>query len=308
MIELFEREPLVYPDGREIMPIAGGDFVLPRFQAQNPTYSKYELGWASCQSFSHAMAAAFDRQVKFVMSGGQLRERVRPIDHVGGLTHAQVDQALNDGWDIDVGTYYRLPWATAEKFVDAGMGMSLSVWYAVLADSPYDAGRGFRLNHEIFVPPGWGVMDPLADGRYGEAYKYRGAAYPRGLLKEAAGKLNLSASGYRKLGDGLVYATFTRDRVKSRRLIFDAREAFWIYRVDRRTGHVTPGVTGRYAKKFASQTSAACTPPQTYAWDTTPGRPGGIVKKSLVQITTGTVLKGAYIAYPQAALHLEVAA
>lgn len=258
--------------------------VFPTFQPQNPAINGYSLGWASCTAYSGAMAAAFERQVKVVMSGESLRRRTG--DTSGGTNLAQIDNALVSGWSINLAVYYRLPWSTFQKFINSGMGGILQGWYAPIADSRFDAGNGFRGNHAIFVPPNWGVMDPLADGRRSGVYKYRGEPYPPSLLKNFAGKLNLSTSGYRPLGDGLVYCAMTRDKTHTYGVAFTGGGAFWVYRVgpDGR-------ISGRYSKRFTKSTSASCTVAAWYQW---PGHVG----RSLVRMTTGG-LAGEYVAVPQ---------
>lgn len=259
--------------------------ILPTFQAQNPAISGYSLGWLSCTAFSAAMAAQFDRQA-FVCTGAQVRQRTG--DTTGGLTLAQVDSALTLGWGVELSTVYRYPWADFAKRINAGQGAILQGWYGPIADSRFDAGRGFRGNHAIFVAPAWVGMDPLADGRYGEAYKYHGEAYPQSLLRAFAGQLNLGGS---RLGDGYVYASFTRDNVHTYALSFTGG-SFWVYRV------ANGVITGRYAKKFSGPTSAPCLLPRLTPW---PGQGS----RSLAYVTKGA-LEGEYVAVPQSNVQLKV--
>lgn len=262
--------------------------ILPTFQPQNPALNGYSLGWLSCTAYSGAMAAAFHRQVKFVMSGEALRRKTG--DTTGGLNLAQIDTALNAGWSIDLGTYYRLSWATFEKFIDAGMGAVLQGLYAPIADSRFDAGRGFRGNHAIFVPPRWGVMDPLADGRYGQAYKYQGEAYPRSLLRSFAGKLDL---GGRPLGDGYVYCAVTKDNVHSYR-VHVGPGRFWVYSL------ANGVITGRMAREFSREVVLRCTAPRLYPW------PGNTSRTLVRVIHPGSSLDVKYLAIPQSAVKLEL--
>lgn len=246
--------------------------ILPTMQYQSPAISGYALGWLSCTAFSAAMAAQFDRQ-KFVCTGEQVRRLTG--DTSGGLTLAQVDKALLDGWGVNLNTVYRLPWADFAKRINAGQGAILQGGYGPIADSRFDAGRGFRGNHAIFVAPGWIGMDPLADGRYGEAYKYRGEAYPQSLLRAYAGKLNL---GDRLLGDGYVYASFTRDNVTSWKAIVHPADGetyrrFGVYTI---TNGVVTATSVARTKGF----SATCTPPRLYSWP-------GHTSQSLVRLTSG---------------------
>lgn len=182
----------------------------PTFQPQNPALSGYSLGWLSCTAFSAAMAGDYDTLGAKRPTGEQVR--MLTGDTTGGLNLGQVDAALLLGWDINLNTVYRLPWADFAAAINAGKAAILQGLYAPIADSRFDAGRGFRGNHAITVLPGWVVMDPLADGRATGVYRYHAEPYPEALLRSFAGQLNL---GTTRLGDGLVYASLTRDRAKT---------------------------------------------------------------------------------------------
>ena len=287
-----EAQRIIVPDGsmREIMPIAGGALVIPTFQAQNPAINGYYLGWASCTCYTGAMAAAFHRQTKMVMSGESIRRRTG--DTTGGTNLAQVTGALRSGWGINLEVTYKLPWATFAKKVQGGAGAILQGWYAPIADSRFDAGNGFRGNHAMFVPPGWGTMDPLADGRHPGVYKYHGESYPPFLLKKFAGLLNLATSGYRKLGDGYVYAAFTRDLIHSYHVQFLGGR-FWTYDIAQ-SGYIYD----RDPADVSAPTGAPVGPPERHGW---PGHSAKILHKVL-----DGKFQGKYIAIPQSQLKLQV--
>ena len=264
--------------------------LLPTFQAQNPAINGYPLGWLSCTAYSGAMAASFDRQLKMATTGEAVRRATG--DTSGGLTLAQVDAALNRIANVNLSVYYRLPWATFAKFIDSGMGGILQGGYAPIADSRFDAGRGFRGNHAIFVPPNWAAMDPLADGRYGQAYKYANEPYPRELLKRFAGRLDVDGQGH-LLGYGYVYAAMTKDNVHTYRVRYGGR--FWVYTVgpDGR-------ISGRTARHFSDFSTSACTVPKSYAWP-------GHTNRTLVRVTNPkSSLNGQYLAVPQSNVSLQV--
>jgi len=279
-----------------ISPIGGGALVFPAFQPQNPDINGYYLGWASCTAYAGAMAAAFDRQVQIVMTGAALRNRTG--DTSGGLTLAQIDAALNTYWHINLTTYYRLPFTSYQKMTNGGAGSVLQGLYAPIADSRYDAGRGFRDNHAIANVPTWAALDPLADGRYGEAYRYRGEPYLPSLLQRFAGKLDLDPRGayYRPLGDGLVYAAFTRDRTFAYSLVFSPGD-FWAYDL----GH-DGRIASRESLRFSGATSVSCRVPRRIDW---PGHGSRLV----AQVTNGrSSLYGKWIGVPQYHVKLRVAA
>jgi hypothetical protein len=270
--------------------------VIPTFQPQNPAINGYSLGWLSCTSYSGAMAASYERQVKLAMTGESIRRRTG--DTVGGTNLAQLDKALINGWHIDLEVYYRMSWTTFERLIDRGMDGVLQLWYAPIADSRFDAGRGFKGNHAVNVPSGWGVQDPLADGRYGQAYRYKGEPYPRELLRNAAGKLNVAGSGYRAVGSGLVYAAMTVDRTADYSLVF-TKGAFFVYRVGP-DGRILPGEKGRYATAFSADTSTACSMPRSYAWP-------GVGSRTLAMVTNPkSRLYRQYVGVPQANVKLDV--
>jgi hypothetical protein len=183
--------------------------VTVTFQAQNPAISGFYLGWASCTSFSAAMAASFDQGVGLLVTGGLVRRWTG--DTTGGTTLAQNDDALTAHTPVRLDVQYRLPWTDFVARINGGEGAVLQGWYEPIAATRYDAGGGFTGNHAVFVPPGWGVMDPLADGRRSGIYKYHGEAYPQALLRTFAGQLNIGSGRIVRLGAGLAYAAFTRN-------------------------------------------------------------------------------------------------
>jgi hypothetical protein len=212
------------------------------------------------------MAAAFDQGKTKVMTGEQVRRLTG--DTVGGTNLAQVDAALLKGWNVNLATTFRLPWADFVKAIDSGKGAILQGGYGPIADSRFDAGGGFRGNHAVTVLPGWLVMDPLADGRRSGIYRYHGEAYPKSLLLDYAGKLDL---GSYHLGAGLVYASLTHDKVAAWRASVNGRHG--VYEVIDNTVVGSRVATGTY--------SASCTPPRIYLWP-------GHTSQSLVRLTSGS--------------------
>ena len=260
---------------------------LPMFQPQSPALSGYSLGWLSCTAFAAGMAGDFDTLGQKRPTGEQVRTLTH--DTTGGLNLSQVDAALLEGWDINLNTVYSLPWATFAQKITAGCGAILQGGYRPIADSRFDAGHGFRGNHAIFVAPGWVGMDPLADGRYPDVYKYHGEAYPQQLLRTFAGHLDL---GGRELGLGLAYASFTRDNVHTYHLSFLGGPAFWVYKVSNGV------IVSRRSVRLRRSSGAPCEPPRLVRW---PGQ----TARTLVKVTAG-MFAGEYISVPQSSIRLEL--
>ena len=200
-----------------------------------------------------------------------------------------MDTALQR-WDVNLNVIYRLPWTDFAKKINAGCGAILQGWYAPIADSRFDAGRGFRGNHAVFVAPGWVTMDPLADGRASGVYKYHGEPYPTSLLQSFAGQLDLG-NGHR-LGAGLTYAAFTRDQVHTYQLNW-LGGAFYRYFLNASK----TAIVRRAPVSQIGATSAPVSAPKKYPW--------GSSSRILVRVLDGK-FQGIYVAVPQSQLKLEL--
>jgi hypothetical protein len=254
---------------------------VPHFQPQNPALSGDRWGWFDCTAFSAGMAGDYHTCGATRLTGGRVRaesNEATPNPASPGLDLAQIDAVLNrHGIDLDV--QYAYPWAAFASRINQGQGAILQILYAPLNGTHYDADPQFHGNHAIFVPPGWAAMDPLADGRRSGIYKYGGEAYPQSLLRTAAGRLVTQVKNGvpQHLGDGLVYAAFTRDNTSNTRWYANIRPApggrrsFWRYWIDStgRVTHRTPWATGGFQNP--------CSAPSYKPW--------GAGKAHLVQIT-----------------------
>ena len=258
-----------------------------RYQPQNPELSHYALGWTSCTAFAGAMAGDFDSQGSKYPTGAAVRRLTGDV--TGGLTLAQVTMALQRGWNVSLDIRYRMTWATFARKLDAGHGAVLQGHGIVFNGTPFYAGA--PVNHAIFVPPDRRALDPAADGRRDGIYDARTRkVYPDTLLRKFAGRLILDMSTRRQLGDGLVYAAFTRDVTTNYYLRFKADIPFWVYTV---AGY---GIVSRRTVTFGASTSAPSGAPGYVPW---PGRTGRV----LVPVLKGA-LAGEHVAIPQTAVTL----
>lgn len=235
----------------------------------------------NCTAASAAMAADFHSLGHIRLSASQVRTWTG--DTSGGTNLAQIDYALRTHVNIDLDTRYRLAWTEFTRRINAGEGAILQGWYAPIRATRFRGSDTFGGNHAIFVPPGWGAMDPLCDGRRTGIYKYHGEAYPQSLLREFAGRLNVGGSSYVSLGLGLVYAAFTRDNVAAApRYEVSIRptppatsKAFFTYTL-------TNGVITKRTTNYTGGFSAACSASRLWRW------PAQDRSEALVQITSGS--------------------
>ncbi len=254
---------------------------IPRFVKQLDG-SKY--GGLNCTCASAAMAADDDSCGSKRTSGSQVRSWTG--DTSGGTNLAQIDSALQSHLNVNLDVRYRYPWADFVRRINNGEGAILQGWYMPIRNSRFRGSETFGGNHAIYVPSGWGAMDPLADGRRTGIYKYHGERYPESLLKEYAGKLNVGGTRYVPLGDGLVYAAFSRDNdVTFKAVVHPSPPATT---VEYSLYTVTNGVISRRVQRTTTGfTVASVSPPRIYRWPS--GSPA-----TLSQCLVGS-LKGYYL-------------
>jgi hypothetical protein len=181
--------------------------------------------------------------------------------------------------DIRIGSR-KVSWADYERRRKAGQGAVIQVNYGPIADSKYDAGRGFRGGHAMFESI-HATYDPLADGRASGVFRHNGTVYDREIMKRAAGGLITASSsqGVVRVGYGYIWAAFTRDVIPAYHAQVPAGD-FWAY-------WVVDGAVKKRIKRTTGGFSAGCLPPQTFPWS-------GHGSVTLVKLTTGS-RAGTYI-------------
>ncbi len=184
----------------------------PTFQAQNPAISGYRYGWESCAAFVGAMAHDYATCGLNHVTGQQVRNLTNepiPDPKSPGLTIYQVAAALAR-LNVPVTPFLRMSWSTVESLLASGHYVSLCVAYSVIRPTRFSGDPNFYGGHQIGVPPGFEVQDPLCDGRRAGIYKYHHEPYPVDLVKRAAGAFRVTINGVpSNLGYGWAQGFYT---------------------------------------------------------------------------------------------------
>lgn len=189
----------------------------PQYRAPFEAQLGELYGGFNCTAVSAARAAAHATCGVKNVTGAQIRALSdEPVPDPGspGLNLPQVDAALGHlgvYLDTRIGTR-AVPWPEYEQRRLDGEGCILQIGYGPIADSPFDAGNGFRGNHAIFETV-HSTYDSLADGRRAGVWKFDGRVYPRATIKAAASVLVIGSAGPGAVhpAPGTVWAGFTVD-------------------------------------------------------------------------------------------------
>lgn len=241
----------------------------PTFQPQNPNLNGFKYGWLSCTSYAYAMGASYDRQVARYVTGQTLRMNCRyadgTVDLTGGTTLAQNDRAMERlfGFSLDVRTPVR--WEELIERNEGGQGVVLQGHGEVFEGTRFYCAAS--VPHAVFVPPDRGAMDPSADGRRPEIYRYHNERYPEDLLRRFAGRTILSLRDpSKRLGLGWAYAAFTIDRTADHEAIVrplpgHIRREFTVYPV-RNMPNGTRVISGKPEIMATKGFAIPCTEPK----------------------------------------------
>lgn len=154
-----------------------------------------------------------------------------------GLNIPQVSDVAYDEYRVyfeqHVGSR-AMDWAEYEELRRGGRGAVIQVSYQPIAESRYDAGRGFVGGHAMFEDQHL-TGDSLADGRAKGVHLWRPGdpeVYPRSLMKEAAGDLIIGYAEGRAIraGNGKVWCAFGKDTAPNRRVRILRGEGFNVFR------------------------------------------------------------------------------
>lgn len=252
----------------------------PQFQLQ----ANDPHGGVNCCAYSAAMAVDYATRGAVVPTGRRIRElssEPNPSPSSPGLNLAQIDAVTRKYYGVDLDVRYKLPWTEYETIRKRGHGAVLQIDYSPISTSAYSGSPTFGGGHAIFENDHT-TIDPLADGRRPDIWRYDGRLYPRTLMRKAAGLLVIGNNV--RVGDGYCYVGFTnipKDGPLPRYRIQVTKGSWFDY--DVRDG-VIKGRTSRGTGGF----SADCSAPRRYSW---PGHSGSY---RLVRVTSGAY-KGSYI-------------
>jgi len=133
-------------------------------------------------------------------------------DTSGGTNLAQVNAALQKGWNVSLDLEYGLDFDTFMARIKSGRGAILQGSCLATKGTTYQESESFTGNHSWFVnshnDDGFLVYLPLGDARRA-GITDSPRRIPKSIVYKFAGLLEVT-SGHR-LGMGRVYAGFTRD-------------------------------------------------------------------------------------------------
>jgi hypothetical protein len=218
---------------------------------------------------AHAASDAIDHATCGAKDPGGRTIRLKssepvPDPNSPGLNLNQVATVAKNhyGVSLDIRTGSRkVSWAEYERRRTGGQGAIIQVNYGPIADSKYDAGRGFRGGHAMFESA-HATYDPLADGRASGVFRHNGSVYDRDIIKKAAGSLIIASSsqGVVRVGNGFIWAAFTRDVIPAYHARVPAGD-YWAY-------WIVDGKVKKRSKRTTGGFSAPCTPPDSTPWGT----------------------------------------
>lgn len=240
--------------------------------------------WAQSRAIAHATCG--DK----VPSGRTIRvlsSEPVPDPKSPGLNLVQVAAVARKTYGVEMDVYVgsrALTWEQYENRRRSGRGAIIQVGYGPVADSEYDAGRGFRSNHAMEEDQHQ-TLDSLADGRAPGVYENvegEPVLYRRSVMRRAAEQLVVGTFNGKAIlaGPDKVWCAMTRDVVPPYRVDIVPRPG----RPQRRYRQflIEDGEIKDFVRRLTRKgIHESCTPPRAFTWK---GRPGIYY---LVQITSG---------------------
>jgi len=242
------------------------------------------LASQNCGASSGAMLVQVESAGTKHPTGSDFRANVKnpdgSYDRGGGTNPSQIVETARRAYGVVLDQRSMEFDAMWTMGASADVAIALAISYAPIAPTMYDGSPGFTGNHAVVLSGGM-VYDPLADRRR-RGIPQGPQKWPKALLRNACGRLNIAAPGtpYRSLGQGRALAVIAKAPAVApkRYSVAFAPQSFWLY-----SG---PPWT-RESRRFSKKTSAPCEAPITIPW-----RSG--MRKRVVRVSAGS-LAGKYV-------------
>lgn len=237
-------------------------------------------GPVDCMPWAASRAIADETCGRRVPTGRTIRllsSEPVPDPRSPGLNLEQIRDVAWDNYGIWLVIRKNVSWSVVESLREEGRGYVLAASYAPVADTKFDAGRGFRGNHAFYERTA--TYDPLADGRASGVWRYDGSLYYRETMKKAAGALDMG--GGHRVGYGRAWIAVTKDLVPDFEVHVPAGE-FWVYEL---------GASGYIYDRHLEKTGgfgASCTPPHIHHVHSTARGKFPVDAYTLTLVTSGS--------------------
>lgn len=229
--------------------------------------------WAESRAIAHATCG--DK----VPSGRTIRVlSSEPVPNPAspGLNLVQVADVARKVYGVEMDVYVgsrALTWEQYENRRKSGCAGVIQVGYGPVADSEYDAGRGFRGNHAMEEDQSQ-TLDSLADGRAPGVYENvegEPVVYRRSVMRRAAERLVIGSFNGKPIttGPDKVWCALTRDVVPPMQVDIAPRagKAYRRYR----SFEIEDGQITGYRARRTKGLHERCSAPRAFTWK---GRPG----------------------------------
>jgi hypothetical protein len=170
--------------------------------------------WDNCGCASHAMAVLRHRKGidprnvhGWPPTPDAIRVAIDGRHQCGGTNLGENEDAVRKLYGVEMAVRYQIPWASFRSLIISGRGAVVTILYAKVHGTKFDASPNFYGTHGIYVNErradgAYLVGDPLANGR--RRLPQGWAWWPGQLLRDAA-------EAYPGTNAGCLHASFTRD-------------------------------------------------------------------------------------------------
>jgi hypothetical protein len=180
----------------------------PKFQAQNPRFSKDKFGWFACGPFSLAMGIEASKDIRH--TGKDVRKATHDGDPTDGTNLDQLARAAR-AFGSQLTVRRRMAFDDLLDTIDDGHPVVVGLSYEPIHKTEHSGDVNFTGNHYVLLLPdepgsssGVRVFDPLCDGRP-TANHLGSYTIDEALLAKATAHMVVDSGG-NVVGHGRVYA------------------------------------------------------------------------------------------------------